>query len=1202
MAHNIIATTELMKNQKQALVMSAERRFDALQTREGRGLFFSIGDDDAFYLTQELSGTDTGWKKHDLAAPLRDLHGGAEVKAVDFKVFQETAGGAVDIALAVSSQGQDHLYMAFDLDNSEGVWSQEIDWQLMAYDDTGRDVPKMQIAKVDLAAAKSQKFVMVDILAEPDGDTDFIFRYYVDPTKKLTGRVWNQHDLGANFDAGTVRSALGRKGGERVDGTYTLGSVHGAEQLIYTPLYNPFNPELPATSTRFDISKGADAIATCAVRGTETGVFIAGPGSLGYMSPDEQEDGDAPVAVLMDPVISDVKTVLAETSSGRTVVWMLTAAGQLLKTSCAQGREGQPGAWMAPIPVITDVQQTTTYLNAGSASATVFAHVGGTSLAQLIEDRETSIWHTRSITLPTTDVENVLESYTYTTQVKLETAEKLPVAGEEIQVTASSPVSVLLNNQFTILSPDNPVTVTSDATASVTIVQQTETMGAVAYRLAAPGQPPIDVNPLARPMLELSKIRDGDGLGKITVADEKGQKSALVPSNVSKQDRDAVANALTEMVKVANTLPQDGSVGQPDHAQPKSLLMGFATDDAQPAAIWGVSFGGDGARFHQGQAALEHFRLQPSQTAPTHAPMAVAAAPAGLGDAIETAAGDALNWLKTAWNTVSEFFVQLAGGAYHFIVRIGKSLIRFVLNSVSAVLSTIEFIFKKIKVFFEKLVQWLGFLFNWDDILDTHVVIKNMLKCFIGHSIQQIPVLKGEIHKVFQGLEEKIDQWAGLEVGGDPLANTSSETPDIGQHSPQANYGLNHYKNGSSSAAVKAGAVETVTNEVMALLKRLEETVLAEAEIIKSAYHTIQTQIVGQLENLSFGEILKRLLAVIADVLLQSIDNLVGTVLDIAEIILQGILDLLDAKLEIPVLSWLYRKITGSDLSVLDLVCLIAAIPATVIVKMTTGTKPFQSDDLGQVLRTAGTWSEMETMIAGARPCHSDLRMTSVYAARPQGNLLISASPGALESGLPQAGAPLPVKMADAGSFRTGFVRVMRILAVWGSIGLMWANIEKRASPRDAFACQVLCFHFFLATLPNYAAGIALSAGSTSQATSFWNGVGSAIYLLTCVQKLVDLKVYNDGPFYRSWEAVSPSIDATLGIAGLAPSIAAPIINPNPVSVCAAIGNVAWNGNRITSPFAGTDLVAFAAKEGLIGTYAVTQLLGALNPVPEATE
>ncbi|MEM9232346.1 MAG: hypothetical protein AAGB10_22385, partial [Pseudomonadota bacterium] len=246
MAHNIIATTELMKNQKQALVMSAERRFDALQTREGRGLFFSIGDDDAFYLTQELSGTDTGWKKHDLAAPLRDLHGGAEVKAVDFKVFQETAGGAVDIALAVSSQGQDHLYMAFDLDNSEGVWSQEIDWQLMAYDDTGREVPKMQIAKVDLAAAKSQKFVMVDILVEPDGDTDFIFRYYVDPTKKLTGRVWNQHDLGANFDAGTVRSALGRKGGERVDGTYTLGSVHGAEQLIYTPLYNPFNPELPA--------------------------------------------------------------------------------------------------------------------------------------------------------------------------------------------------------------------------------------------------------------------------------------------------------------------------------------------------------------------------------------------------------------------------------------------------------------------------------------------------------------------------------------------------------------------------------------------------------------------------------------------------------------------------------------------------------------------------------------------------------------------------------------------------------------------------------------------------------------------------------------------------------------------------------------------------------------------------------------------
>ena len=55
--------SELMKNQKHAEVMAADLKFEVLQTSSGASLFFSIGTDGVFYLTQETTGSKTGWAK-----------------------------------------------------------------------------------------------------------------------------------------------------------------------------------------------------------------------------------------------------------------------------------------------------------------------------------------------------------------------------------------------------------------------------------------------------------------------------------------------------------------------------------------------------------------------------------------------------------------------------------------------------------------------------------------------------------------------------------------------------------------------------------------------------------------------------------------------------------------------------------------------------------------------------------------------------------------------------------------------------------------------------------------------------------------------------------------------------------------------------------------------------------------------------------
>ncbi len=65
----IIHSSELMKNQRQAEIMSPGAAFQALQTYDGHSLFFSIGTDQVFYLTKELDkGRHRMGKKMTLAA------------------------------------------------------------------------------------------------------------------------------------------------------------------------------------------------------------------------------------------------------------------------------------------------------------------------------------------------------------------------------------------------------------------------------------------------------------------------------------------------------------------------------------------------------------------------------------------------------------------------------------------------------------------------------------------------------------------------------------------------------------------------------------------------------------------------------------------------------------------------------------------------------------------------------------------------------------------------------------------------------------------------------------------------------------------------------------------------------------------------------------------------------------------------------
>ncbi|MFD0861679.1 hypothetical protein ACFQ1M_05640 [Sungkyunkwania multivorans] len=1152
-----------MKNHKQAVIMAANKKFEALQTQEGLSVFFSVGSDGVFYVTREVPNDEEGWKKLDQSSALSSDHGGKTVTVSNFTVVKNSATGKIDMALIIKVGSESFLYLALQQENTTSSWGTPIAWSAVAYDGATTYDP-LVIDDVYIAQAKNEEYFVVDILKDPSNTDSAIFRYYLDLSKKITGKVWNDHDLSANLQADKITSALGKKTDQRVDGIYTMGSITGTTELIYTPIYNPFNPKLPANPSRLSIPVDATAFALTTDQSGLTPVFVAGQGKLLLFTPDQQEDGDAGVDILDNPLFKNVKQLYAHRQNNTFVVWGLNAQGQIFYTRNSSGNLKNASSWSVPIPILSNVEQIASYLDADNPSSVIFAHLNGQNLIKLSQDPITTIWKRRSIVLPSTDVNDVISFNTFTTQIQILQDDKLPLANQTLAITSTSPVSVYIDNTFKILSPDNPVDMTTDASGAVTILQETESLSAITYKLSLKdGSSSIDINPMNKMLDTISNVKTGDDLGKIEVTNKDGSKQPLVPKDVSKDNKDATAKVLQKFVEASTTLPKDGSV-KPSIKSGR-MATAFSADDfiGKPSDFFGMTYQNGQHQFHEGESGMRRFGLVVNTTTNRMMIQGSAAALDDVSSAIESTAGDIFNWLKDAWEDVTSFFVQVIDGLYHFFVEIAGKLYRFILAAITDVVQAIEFVLKKIKVFFEDLIKWLGFLFKWKDILRSHDVLKNIINQFMKKTVADIGVVKTEVNKIFDGIEEHINEWAGLEDNKTSLSQRSSNTKEMeGHHSPEANFGTYHLKHGASDSRSNADIAVTITSEVEKLLETLLGAVEKEGEIFQNAFDTLKTQVIDQISTLSFGDIVKRLVAILADILVESAENIIDTALDIVAILVEGVIEILNAKLDIPVLSWLYKEITGNDLTILDVVCLIVAIPGTIIYKLAAEKAPFPDNAMTQSLIDAKSWDALKAVF------QQDSNMAS--------RIVLAATPQATEND----------------GVKSGFIAFMRIAACYGTIGFLPLTIVKaqesklEEAPGLKSISQLQGTCFFVATLPNIIASLIASP------TQRWDKVtAEIIYGITAIQKLMDIASYK--PFMKGWNKASKWIDMLLGAAGLVPSVSAPIYDPSVKSVTGALTNISWNANRIATPFADIDEKPriFAAKMVLVGLYGAGQFI-----------
>lgn len=366
-------------------------RFEARQPDAGGALLFFI-EAGSLCMAREVLHPAHGWQRQDLsrARIARDLAGGrCTAFASALSVAAPGRMQALHLAMVASDGKGDRLYLSLSNPAAHmaapalpaGTPAMAPAWTACPFD-AGSAPGRLAITKVQIGDAGDRTFVVVDAVLDADGAAPQRVRYAIDAGRgasRSAGPRWIEHKLPID-GAGVPASCLGRcRGGWDVDGLYLAGQAGGAGQLLYAPLYNPFNPLQPRWARQLEIpgKRAAEALAACRNADNTSDLYVAAHGALYYFSATNQHEGAQALVLGAGPAFEEVRSLFASATGGRVTVWGLNGAGQVICTSAPQVYVADPAAWSAPAVILSNVDAIAPSPAGDGVDYAFFAHVGG---------------------------------------------------------------------------------------------------------------------------------------------------------------------------------------------------------------------------------------------------------------------------------------------------------------------------------------------------------------------------------------------------------------------------------------------------------------------------------------------------------------------------------------------------------------------------------------------------------------------------------------------------------------------------------------------------------------------------------------------------------------------------------------------------------------------------------------------------------
>ncbi|XEU97491.1 hypothetical protein FSHL1_002777 [Fusarium sambucinum] len=946
-------STELMLNYVQGELVKPDGKFRALQASDGTALLFAIDSSGVLNVIEEtVAQTQTGWRATDMSSKVINDKFPSGATAMQFDVGQSVMNAfTLTLAMSVRSNGSDTLFLSLrNSPSSTSSWISNPYWKAFPFDaESGPDsihITNIYVSETD----QQQQYIMVDILQTPDSELKATSRYVVDPYS-TSGVYWTPRTLPFDVEEGTYQSCMGRVSGAYVDGIYTAGAIKGAAQLAYVPLFNSIGNATPMP-TRLLLPNKTLATAVDSARYDDqsspwygaTDLYAVGDSTLYRWDPDQQlNDNTVGTPLLTNPVFSGTGTLIALMHDKITTIFGKNASDVAYYTSCHVDHLADPQYWSAPVPILSGIEHITSFINLKDGGNTVFA-ASGNNIQKLTQATrsDSKLWYAQRIMLEAAPKTEPIQFNSYTTTISVKGEDGLPLSGSEITLTTKTHTPVYIDGLYYILSTV-PVNVTVNESGQVIVIQATDSIVGATIT-AKLGNTEVTINPMASSFEKLSKLSDKTVL-----------KNAQIRTNVK----------------------AGGVVGYPTT---DSLVSSGLPDEELEATAESIRLLNGAYNKHSVQ--MSSLRI----SAPVTSKIVISQGSAafGLGDAIAIAAGDLFNWLKTGVEKVIDVINNAATGLWEFIVKIGKDVYRAILNTVEAVVGAIEWVFDKIKTGIQNLIRFVEFLFEWEDIKRTKQVTYNLVKFYLLDITSSIGHSKDSLRDCMDGAREAVAEWAGIKdwsalgdsAGKPPSGNTTDPTK---YQSSGSQMMAGHFRNQADRITLQSDVPDP--SIVQGLVDDMIKAMESQGMIFTQTLNQLQS-LASQFLHLSLADILKRLTGILVEAVLGTTQVVVDTMLDVLCTLAGTVVDVLDTKIHIPIISDILNAIGVSDISFLDLFTWIGAAEITIMVKFAHGQTPFPNNATTRALIDAQDWASFSAVLSRG----SSARKTNSSTDSKEGN------------------------------------------------------------------------------------------------------------------------------------------------------------------------------------------------------------------------
>lgn len=880
---------------------------------DGNNMVFGVDSDGHIRCITPQAGSPTGWTSTDLEA---GLPAGIVPRLL---AATRRHDGVVTLAVAArDAGGADHVYETSDFTAAApNRWTDRgtragvaIDAIAIGYDASGAAL----------------------IVVTTQAGTD-ITNYLLNPDSTDTTSDWKAIPCPFN-STGVLATAVGHIPSLESDpqlgigaAVYSLHTMTGGETAMVVtsvPTFT-FNHQVVLTApTAFDLGRDASGAPVLVA------ALPSGAGSqlvtLDQASQLQKDPGKVTVSPIGQPTTAPIDRILVTSSGTGTIdAWAHDTSDTI--SHAAHDGDG----WGNLLGFAQRIGGEAAWTDPSSGTVDVYFVDLDNQLSWYRQDATTTRWKQHTVRL--SDLTTCTPTNSYTTRITVTAADGTPAGSEPMTLTTSERTVVTVNGDAYDVGPGRPASVSTSGSGVLTIVDHVTGVSAPTVTLVGDRIGTVTIDPMDDLKQQVGGLSQDDIQHAQMATDSYATTEPMLPS--APADHVAAAHQAVQML-VAHAAKLPSSGGQTTVAASAAAPQVAVA----PPARWALSMAHTGPRLVTDAAELD--------------------AIGSVGSGILDAFGD-------LWHAVKHGFVEIADVAHIVVSEVEQGLevavhglgqaFTAVVQFAEQVWDVVETVFKIIGAAFADLVRWLGFIFRWKDILNTHQVVHTAAK----HGLDQIAAtIRDGKPAVAAAAKWVDDQVLGKQleneiaaIGSHGLSSTAGGQTNETLQRPESAWGLHHFatdrtldSGNSSGGGVDPSPIATVIDNELA--------------DVKDTIQKLGTVLFKDPGSRTIGQTAEEVLGIIAEGLVDAVEQAALGLLDFAAAAVDDLAALLDDRWDIPVITAVYETVIapGSKLSLLDVVCLVAAIPATIAYKLAVGTAPFTQEVVDAVVATA-TYDDM---------------------------------------------------------------------------------------------------------------------------------------------------------------------------------------------------------------------------------------------------